>query len=108
MVMSCLEWPHEALHSCFDDNRQLLQQFEYGPPRHAKRRLGTPVRTPTPAGLRETLGGSDSGRQRASWVEEQYHEFSNVEFRPKPLQPIDLIELVRSKGQSFVKNHPKL
>jgi CheY-like chemotaxis protein len=30
-------------------------------------------------------------------AEEQYREFSNVEFRTKPMQPTDLIELVRSK-----------
>ena len=30
-------------------------------------------------------------------AEEQYRGFSNVEFRTKPMQPTDLIELVRSK-----------
>jgi CheY-like chemotaxis protein len=30
-------------------------------------------------------------------AEEQYREFSNVEFRTKPMQPMDLIQLVRSK-----------
>ena len=30
-------------------------------------------------------------------AEEQYREFSNLEFRTKPVQPMDLIQLVRSK-----------
>ena len=98
MEVSCLEWPRGALHSCFEVNRQLLQQFEYGHPGRRAHR-GPRARHPS-----LYFGGDRSGRPilvigGLAEAEEQYRESSNVEFRTKPMQPMVLIELVEPKGR---------